>query len=369
MNRPAQPALPADGFYRVAVVGAGTLKGKELAEVLPDTTFPAFDVKLLDDDESLGQLEAVGEEVTFVQSVRRENFENVHFSFFASHPEFTGKHWRMAQQAGSMIVDLSYGLEEVPGARVRSPWLERELRQAQIPELEPAPVVIAHPAAVILALLIARAQKIAPLRSAVATVFEPASEHGRAGMDELHEQTVNLLSFQELPKKVFDAQVAFNLLGRWGEHSSPTLEAAERRIISHFRHITGGAGVVVPGSPARADDARGGVLVPSLMLVQAPVFHGHVFSLYIELEQTRSMGDLSQAIAGDHVALTRGSEESPSNVSAAGRDEVMVWIRADSQRETGFWLWAAADNLRLMALNAIECAQQMAAAMPKGKLQ
>jgi aspartate-semialdehyde dehydrogenase len=339
-------------MYRVAIVGAGTLKGKEMSEILPETSFPAVDIKLLDDDESLGQLEAVGEEVTFVQSVRAENFENVDVAFFTSRAEFTRKHWEMAQRAGSMIVDLSYGLEDVQGARVRSPWLERELGQAQIPELEPAPVIAAHPAAVILALLIARAQKAGAVRSAVATVFEPASEHGRAGMDELHEQTVNLLSFQELPKKVFDAQVAFNLLGRYGEQSSPTLESAERRILSHFRQING-------GSP----------LIPSLMLAQAPIFHGHVVSLYIELGRPQSLGDFSQAIAGEHVALTRGAEEGPSNVSAAGQEEILAWIRADAQRETGFWIWAAADNLRVLALNAIDAAQQMASAMPKGKLQ
>ena len=105
------------------------------------------------------------------------------------------------------------------------------------------------------------------------------------------------------------------------------------------------------------------------MLVQAPIFHGHVFSLYIELEQAHSIGDLSQAIAGEHVELTRVSEESPSNVAAAGQEEVLVWVRADAQRDTGFWIWAAADNLRVLALNAIDAAQQMAAAMPKGKLQ
>jgi aspartate-semialdehyde dehydrogenase len=341
-----------NGLYRVAIVGAGTLKGKELAEVLPETSFPAVDIKLLDDDESLGQLEPVGEEVTFVQSVRPENFERVDFAFFASQPDFTRKHWRVAQQAGSLIVDLSMALEDAPGARVRSPWLERELRHSQVPELEPAPVVTAHPAAVVLALLISRAQKVAALRSTVATVFEPASELGRAGMDELHEQTVNLLSFQEMPKQVFDAQVAFNLLARYGEHASRTLDSAERRILNHYRQITGA-----------------GIPVPSLMLVQAPIFHGHVFSLYIELEQAHSLGDFSQSIAGEHVALTRGAEESPSNVGAAGSEDVLVWIRADAQRETGFWIWAAADNLRVLALNAIEAAQQMAAAMPKGKLQ
>src|SRR6266436_3468043 len=70
-------------------------------------------------------------------------------------------------------------------------------------ELQPAPAVVAHPAAVVLALLLLRVQKAAPVKRVVATVFEPASEHGQKGMDELHEQTVNLLSFQQLPKKVF----------------------------------------------------------------------------------------------------------------------------------------------------------------------
>ncbi len=362
MSRPAKTpgsSPVGEGLYRVAIVGAGTLKGKELGELLPETSFPAVDIKLLDDDESLGQLESVGEEVTFVQSVRPENFDGVDFAFFASQPDFTRKHWRMAQQAGSMIVDMSYGLEDAPGARVRAPWLERELRQSPSLELEPAPVVTAHPAAIVLALLITRAQKVGNVRAAVSTIFEPASEHGRLGMDELHEQTVNLLSFQELPKQVFDAQVAFNLVARYGDRSLPPLENAERRIVNHFRQIT-----KVADATRQSPE-----LVPSVMLVQAPIFHGHVFSLYIELDRPHSIGDFSQALAGEHVELTRGADESPSNVSAAGQEEILVWVRADSQRESGFWVWAAADNLRVLALNAVDCAQMMAAARPRGKLQ
>src|ERR1051325_8340020 len=122
--------------------------------------------------------------------------------------------------------------------------MERELRQVPAPELEPGPAVVAHPAAVVLGLLLVRAQKAGGVRSAVATIFEPASEHGRAGMDELHEQTVNLLSFQEMPKKVFDEQVAFNLIARYGEESKPTLESAERRILAHYKAITAGAALV-----------------------------------------------------------------------------------------------------------------------------
>jgi hypothetical protein len=44
-------------------------------------------------------------------------------------------------------------------------------------------------------------------------------------------------------------------------------------------------------------------------------------------------------------------------------------VRRDSERENGFWLWAAADNLRLLANTAVDCAEMLMAARPKGKVQ
>jgi aspartate-semialdehyde dehydrogenase len=76
--------LRGTNLYRVAIVGAASLKGKEIAEILRDRNFPAVDIRLLDGDESLGQLEAVGEEMNFIQSIRSEQFERVDFTFFAS---------------------------------------------------------------------------------------------------------------------------------------------------------------------------------------------------------------------------------------------------------------------------------------------
>ena len=182
---PASHAEPLRGgnLYRLAIVGAGTLKGKEVAEVLEDRNFPSLDVKLLDDDESLGQLEAVKDEITFIQNVRSEQFEHIDFTFFASDQECTRRNWKVARAAGSAIVDLSFALEDELESVVRSPWIERQLGQMQPPELQPGPSVGAHPAAVVLALLVLRAQKAGNVRRIVVTCFEPASEHGQKGMD------------------------------------------------------------------------------------------------------------------------------------------------------------------------------------------
>ena len=340
------------GMFRVAIVGAASLKGRELKEVLSDRNFPSQDVRLLDDDESLGQLEAVGEEPTFIQSVLPEHLESVDFTFYASDESFTRRTWQMARNAGSDIIDLSYALEDEKGVLLRSPWIERERNIPPVVDFAVTPVTIAHPAAVVLALLLLRAAKIGHIARAIVTAFEPASEHGKRGMDELHEQTVNLLSFQQLPKGVFDSQVAFNLLDRYGERSLPSLESVESRIQRHFQKLVGDR-----------------LPVPSLMLLQAPIFHGHAFSLYIELERPAQLEELTAALSGEHVDVLQGGEESPSNVNAAGQEQVQVFARRDSQSAKGFWIWAASDNLRIAALTAAESAESMIAARPRGTVQ
>jgi aspartate-semialdehyde dehydrogenase len=206
---------------------------------------------------------------------------------------------------------------------------------------------------VTLALLLLRARKSGAIRSAVATVFQPASEQGQKGMDELHQQTVNLLSFQSLPKDVFDTQVAFNMIARYGQKSQLSLEVLEARVRRHYQKLAG------------AD-----ALLPAIMLLQPPVFHGHALAIFLEMEQAVDKDLLSQALAGDHVTIADGDDDSqPSNVNTAGQGNILVSLKSEAARPNGIWLWAAADNLRIAAITAIECAESMIATRPSGKIQ
>src|ERR1700683_4627002 len=112
----SQEDLRGVNLYRVAIVGATSLKGKEIAEILRERNFPAVDVRLLDDDESLGQLEAVGDEMNFIQSIRTDQFERVDFAFFASDPRSTRNNWKVARDQCDTIINLSYALKDEPGA-------------------------------------------------------------------------------------------------------------------------------------------------------------------------------------------------------------------------------------------------------------
>jgi aspartate-semialdehyde dehydrogenase len=353
------PILPTpvwSGLQKLAIVGAASLKGKELKEVIEERNFPASEVRLLDDEESHGVLEAVHDEATFIQAVSRASFDEIDLVFFACDESFTQRYWKAAKAAGCAIVDLSYGLESEQKLPVRSPWVEYDLEPpmtgAPKLDLETTAVVVAHPAATMLALLMHRVQQAGAIQRSVATVFDPVSELGKRGMDELHQQTLNLLSFQTMPKEVFDIQIAFNMLSRYGEESKASLETVADRISRHFDRVV-----------------QGKLPTPALQLLQAPTFHGYTMSVFLETEKSLEMEAITEALKGDHVTLVGEDEDAPNNVNSAGQDSILVSVRPDKLFANGFWLWAAADNLKVSAINAVECASMLVAARPSGKIQ
>jgi aspartate-semialdehyde dehydrogenase len=279
--------------------------------------------------------------------------------FFAGDAEITKRHWQEARRAGASIVDLTYALEQEKDVLVLSPWVSEALgervRGGSEPDLRTPAVVAAHPAAVMLGMAAARLSSQMELASLAATVMEPASEHGRAAMDEMHQQTVSLLSFQSLPREQYDAQVSFNLLPTLGDGAKVRLGLTERRIRSEYAGFSNGA------------------LPPlALQMVQAPVFHGYVVSLLVELKSPATVAEIEGALAGDHIDVVTGESEPPSNLSAAGQEDIMVRVTGDfgdADRGTRFWLWLAADNLKLAALNAIACAAELRRLRPSGKVQ
>ncbi|MGP8226701.1 MAG: Asd/ArgC dimerization domain-containing protein [Terracidiphilus sp.] len=345
-------------MYKIAIAGASTLVGRELKEALSESPLAAASFVLLDEEELQGQLDQVGDEVTFVRAIAPDAFEHIDFTFFCGTEALTRKHWREALRAGSTVLDLSGALDQETGVLVRAPWLGSEA--ASVDLFTPA-IVPAHPAALALALLLERLQQAAPVRTAFATLLQPASEFGRAALDELHQQTVSLLSFQGLPRELYDAQAAYNLLTGLGEAAKVNLGAAEARIRRHYAALSAGRW------PALA-----------LHVVHAPVFHGHTFSIAIELERPAEIAAIEEALSGGHVDLVLEDTDSPSNLAATGQNDVLVRLRPEMLLAPGprnpnlvsrFWLWAASDNLRLQAQNAVECALDLRRLRPQGTVQ
>jgi len=342
---PSGPAV----LYRVAIVGASSLLGKELKQVLEDRNFPASDVILLDESVVAGTLTEAGGEPTFIRALEEDSFEGARFVFFAGTPEDAERNWRTAQTAGATVIDLTGAISSSAATSASISWIPALEPVLPPPAAAAAPSVYSSPTApVIVACTLAGGfAKFQPQRI-VLLLFAPVSDRGQAGIEELESQTASLLSFREIDRTVFDAQVAFNLLARYGEASKPRIEdvrAAVARDVA--RYLAGRA-------PS-----------PAIQLVQAPVFYGYAFAAYADLASSspaESFGQLEAAFAGLGVKIAAPEDPSPTNVSVAGESEIHIArIEPDPSVPSGAWIWGVVDNLRLTATNAVRIAEELVA--------
>jgi aspartate-semialdehyde dehydrogenase len=334
-------------FYRVAIVGASSLLGKELKQVLEDRNFPARDIVLLDESVMAGTLTEAGGEATFIRALEEDSFEAAQFAFFAGSTSDAERNWPAAERSGATVIDLT-GALGASGASLHS----------VIPSL--APVLpaemgasgngsIAHRAysspssPVIIACTLAVGLNVFETRRISVLLFPPVSERGQAGVEELESQTASLLSFREIAQPVFDAQVAFNLLVRYGERSKPSLAQMRAAIASEVaRYLAGRA------------------LVPAIQLVQAPVFYGYAFAAYVEMQSPVAPEAVEAALVKLGVRISAPGDPPPTNVSVAGESDIQLMrIEPDLNVANGMWIWGVTDNLRLAANNAVRIAEEL----------
>lgn len=323
----------------LAIIGGETLLGRDIRDLLESAELPASIRLITTADEGTVLTEQDGEPVPMT-TLQAGELTSAKVVILAGSRDSSQKAFEVLRknEAKPVVIDATAALEDLPAARLRAPMAEASRTETQHIQ------VIAHPAAVCLALFLRRLAGAAPISSCVALIFEPASERGQRGLDELQQQTVGLLSFQKLKKAVYDAQVSFNLLPRLGEDAPRQLEDIELQIDRHLASLLSGIG---------------GIPMPSVRLIQAPVFHGYSFSLWVEFEQNPGVEAAASALKSETVEVRSGEEEPPSNVGAAGQRGITVGaITPDRNFPRALWFWMVADNLRITAENAVEVARE-----------
>jgi aspartate-semialdehyde dehydrogenase len=323
----------------LALVGSESLMGREIRDLLSSNSL-GQDLKLIAAvSAEAGKLTEQGGEPAFLVALEKENLESAGVIFLAGPPDVNQKARELA--AGTPLIDLTHALEDEPQARLRAPMVEPV--GYEVPE--DSIHVIANSAAIAITLVLSRLHGAHKILRSLAHVFEPASERGSSGVQELQQQTVGLLSFKGQPKEVFDAQLAFNLLARYGEDAPMALEESELRIERHLATLLSHSG----HAP-----------IPSLRLIQAPVFHGYSISLWIEFESNPGVAMIEQTLQGDVVDVRAGDNEPPDVVGMAGQRGLAAGgVALDRNNPKAAWLWIVTDNLRLQAENAVSVAQQL----------
>jgi aspartate-semialdehyde dehydrogenase len=339
--------------YRVGLKGASTLLGKEILAVLKARQFPVtYVIGVEDRSDGLDApiLNIADDPIPVIEASAGEGIE-CDFLFLAGRKVVPVKQPKAVEESdpGSgtakrgFVIDAS-GVSAadsvlgVPAFDPPSQDVAEAVKQGK--QLFACP----HAATIVLAGLVLRLAARLEIRHISALVFLPASELGPSAIDELQKQTIGLLNFDEVPRKVFGAQVAFNMSPRLGGKGRSSLAAAESRLRSELERLLGGR-----------------TAVPAVQVVQAPSFYSMAFSIYMQSLQRATAAQIEQALSGDNVRWVRSSQPSASPAEVQGSATLFLDpVVIEPSQAGGFWLWGRVDDLRLQAENAVMIAEHLA---------
>lgn len=328
--------------YVVAVVGATGAVGNEMIRVLEERKFPVEKLKLFASERSEGKtLEFNGEDIT-VEALNENSFKGIDIALFSAGAE-RSKTWApIAAGSGCIVVDNS------------SQWRMDPAIPLVVPEVNAHDLkwhkgIIANPNCSTIQMVVALKpiHDAAKIRRVVVTTFQAVSGTGKKAMDELLQQTTDLLNFREIQCSVYPHQIAFNVLPHIDKFLENGYTKEEMKMVNETCKIMGDESIKLTATTVRV-----------------PVFRGHSESLNIETEKKLTVPEVRELLsAAPGITIFDAPEKNvyPIPVEIAGKDDVFVGrIREDESVAKGINMWIVSDNLRKgAALNAVQIAEEL----------
>ena len=327
---------------RIVIAGASSLLGAELKTLLEQSRFAASEFRLVDEEAVAAILTEAAGEPAIILPVEEDSFNKAWIVFFAGSPAFSKRNLSLAKKSGARIVDLS---GEFAGHAEGHRWLPKFDDLTGTPFNKDASIFVVPSAAAEIIARLAIALRPFALSGLTAVTFQSASSSaGKSGVQELESQTGQLLSFQPLGKEVFDAQVAFTMLDRFGAASRHNLQSSLDILCREVQSCM-------------PDDIR----IPALQLLHAPVYYGTTVAACAQIEASADAATLGKSCASAGFSITT-EDAAPDNISSAGEISLQLAPpRPDPSSPGTWWFWASADNLRLPAANALKLAERLLA--------
>ncbi len=322
----------------VAVVGATGAVGEAMISVLVDRAFPVGELRPMGSSRSAGQtINFHGQDIEVVEA-KLNAFDGIDLALFSAGSSVSLEFGRALAAKGITVIDNSRAFrmdDDVP---------------LVVPEVNPEHIgkddyLIANPNCSTIQLVVALAalKEVGALKRVVTSTYQSASGAGRDAMDELRDQTVDLLNFRSPNVEHFSRRLAFDVLPQIDSFAEDGFTLEEHKMINETRKILGQATLPVCAT-----------------CVRVPVFVGHSISVNAELEGTFDLNAISTALDQfDGVVLHEEQDEFPTAADASGFDDVHVGrLRRDPSVENGVAMWVVADNLRKgAATNAVQIAE------------
>ena len=326
--------------FRVAVLGATGVVGREMIKVLEERKFPVSELRPLASARSAGKTLSFRGEEFVIKEARDDVFDGIDIVLGAAENDVAEALAPAIKKSGAVFIDNSSAFRLYNDV----PLVVPEINGKDAYEHNG---IISNPncSTIITLMALAPICKISPVTKLVASTYQAVSGAGAAGLRELEEQALAYARGEELKVSAFPHQIAFNLIPRIGGVGDNGFTSEEMKLQNEGRKI-----LHLPDMKVNCT------------CVRVPVLRSHSISATFTTEKPVSVEEAARAIEafeGDKLFDDPGKDIYPMPLETSDQDLVYVGrIRKDLIDENGLSLWCCGDQIRKgAATNAVQIAQ------------
>ena len=325
----------------IAIVGATGNVGRKTLEVLEKKELKFDNLYLVASSKSVGiKIKFKGKEYEVVD-LESFDFSKAKIIFFAAGRKISEKFAQKASK-NSLVIDNSSFFRMDPEV----PLIVPQVNSNDLKHIKKN--IIANPNCSTAQLVIALKplHDLFVIKRIVVSTYQSVSGGGKVPMDELIDQTKQLLNGKKVKSKNFTKQIAFNAIPHIDTFSDDGYTKEELKMTNETKKIL--------------DDK----IDLTATCVRLPISVSHSESVNIQFEKSFSLEKIRNALEdfdGCKVVDERADGGYITPIDAEGKDETFISrIREDKTIKNGLNLWIVSDNLlRGAALNAVEIAETL----------
>ncbi|MBC6444260.1 MAG: aspartate-semialdehyde dehydrogenase [Alphaproteobacteria bacterium GM202ARS2] len=339
----------------VALVGASGSVGREMLDILVARQFPMRQLVALASTRSVDTELTYGEKGSVrIQALEGYDFKDIDIVLASAGSSVSQEFAPRAQSSGAIVIDnASYFRmhEDVP---LIVPEVNGAVLDTYMKNKSTRGGLIANPncSTIQMVLALKPLHDVWRLRRLSVATYQSTSGAGRAGMDELFEQTQAIYQNKNMERDKFPKQIAFNVIPQIDVFMDDGATKEEWKMRVETKKIF--------------DDDSIDVFATC---VRVASFIGHGEALHATFDKPVDVDVARRALMackGVRVVDSNGGQDYVTPVECAGEDDVYVSrLRGVPFDDKSLGMWVVADNLRKgAALNAVQIAEYVLRHLP-----
>ena len=323
--------------YNVGILGATGAVGREMMKVLEERDFPIGELRLLASPRSVGKkIEFKGQELE-VKLAQVGAFEGLDFVLGAASNAVAKELSPDIVKAGAVFIDNSSAFRMCDDVPLVVPEINGE-------DAKKNKGIISNPncSTIITLVAVNAINSLSKIKGMIASTYQATSGAGAEGPVELNEQMKAIVNGGEITNKVFQYQIAQNLIPQIGSFNDDGYTTEEMKMQNEGRKI---------------------LHLPELKVtctcVRVPVVRSHSISVTVITEDNLTVEAVRNAVEnakGCKLYDDNANKIYPMPLVTSDQDLVFVGrIRKDLVFDNAISLWCCGDQVRKgAATNAIQ---------------